>query len=853
MSSPSNRPASLRITALDIADPRSDRATGTRAVEPPVDTRQAIRGSLYACVELRRADGRRLQVAEATRVQLSERLLSTLQRVYYSAKGTQSSVLVQAVQQALALFDQHRPNAPQPLEVDIVCAALLGEKLSVLATGEGFALAATPEAVQLYPAQPDLPNASPTQADADAPDPAALVHRLTVSDGDALFLGGGSWGEHVGARALAEMVAATNPNTRDEVVDHLWRTISQQMDDGAIVPGLLLTLEASEGANARPPSAAASSTPAVEASPRELPPRASSQPPGLPTSVYAPPPARDMPAERAPLFPTQTVSPQAAPSQAAPSQAAPSQTSATGAADGSAAVQVFPASGELAAQPESAPFAADASPDEGADWRELTAPAAGVAERVAALTRGGANSVRNLLRSVLPDRGGSAAPNPLASPAPTAASAAAPVDGDREPRVRPTVVFTPPKAASGRRTRLIILAAVLIALLVPMVVLAVTVSQGNNRSADANILKVAAAQDFDRARTALDNGDERGALSALSTARQSLREAEAITGARDDEINELEVAIDGELRELYKVRSLYGLVNPLAVFPVEADPHALLVVGQDIYVLDRGRNLVERFRLDEQNEQLVEDQREIVLQQGQEVGGAQVGMLQDMAWQPPNPGFEDRANLLVLDRNNNVFRYNGRVEGATLAVFGDQGAWDVPIQIQTYNGNVYLADEGRQQIYRYAPAGSGFDEPPSAWFASDTFGGGEASEAFVNLSGLRDMLIDGDIWLLFADGRLLPYNQGVQRPFELENSLGLLSQPVDAFVDAQESGSIYVADADEGSVLVYNSEGEYQYQMRAAEEDPNPLRNLSSIYVDETGGRIYLLTKRALFVHPLLE
>ena len=249
-------------------------------------------------------------------------------------------------------------------------------------------------------------------------------------------------------------------------------------------------------------------------------------------------------------------------------------------------------------------------------------------------------------------------------------------------------------------------------------------------------------------------------------------------------------------------------------------------------MLDRGRNLVERFRLDEQNEQIIEDQREIVLQQGQEVGGAQVGMLQDMAWQPPNPGFEDRANLLVLDRNNNVFRYNGRVEGATLAVFGDQGAWDVPIQIQTYNGNVYLADEGRQQIYRYAPAGSGFDEPPSAWFASDTFGGGEAGEAFVNLSGLRDMLIDGDIWLLFADGRLLPYNQGVQRPFELENSLGLLSQPVDAFVDAQESGSIYVADADEGSVLVYNSEGEYQYQMRAAEDDPNPLRNLSSIYVE---------------------
>ena len=44
--------------------------------------------------------------------------------------------------------------------------------------------------------------------------------------------------------------------------------------------------------------------------------------------------------------------------------------------------------------------------------------------------------------------------------------------------------------------------------------------------------------------------------------------------------------------------------------------------------------------------------------------GATVGTLTDMAWLPLIPGVEDKATLLILDRNNNLFSYDPRVEGA---------------------------------------------------------------------------------------------------------------------------------------------------------------------------------------------
>ena len=90
----------------------------------------------------------------------------------------------------------------------------------------------------------------------------------------------------------------------------------------------------------------------------------------------------------------------------------------------------------------------------------------------------------------------------------------------------------------------------------------------------------------------------------------------------------------------------------------------------------------------------------MVLRQGDIVDGVPVGTLADLAWLPLIPGVEDKAMLLVLDRNNNLFSYDQRVEGAKRIELTEQGEWDSAAQVQTYLGRIYVGDEGASEIYR---------------------------------------------------------------------------------------------------------------------------------------------------------
>jgi hypothetical protein len=406
-----------------------------------------------------------------------------------------------------------------------------------------------------------------------------------------------------------------------------------------------------------------------------------------------------------------------------------------------------------------------------------------------------------------------------------------------------TSPFAPPRPTQGARARLFVMVALAILVLVPAVVLGLRWGQGATRAAEAEQKTGEAELTLMGAQTALDEGDKVTARNRLMDARALLAEAIELDGMNEHR-SQLIATIEYEMQEVLQVKLLYGLTAPLITFPNDARPSRVLVIDEDIFVIDTGRQQLLAYRFDPSTGLVSDQTGQVVLQQGDTIDGATVGALADMAWLPLVPGYEDRPSLLVVDRNNNVFRYDPRVEGASLLDLAGRAEWGSVGQVQTFGGRIYLADEARGSLMRYSP-GPGPGEyaiPPDQWFASQTQ---------VNLSGLISLEIDGDIWLLFSNGMILRYRNGEQIPFSPENSIGLAEEPTDMVVMREENNLIYLVDAAEDRILVYNKDGAYLSQLRGPEE--GLLRGLSGLYVDEVSGVMYLLTQSGLFAHPLVQ
>jgi hypothetical protein len=787
---PTPTPA-LQTSVTYLALDQVSRPPGVRVVEPPVDARQALRGNLYAVVELSGENPEREAFAE--------RLLSVIQRTYYTVKSSQSFVLGEALREAKGAVDNfNAANPTAPVRAGIIIAALLRDRLMITSNELGLALITAGRTIDVYP--PYTGKAPSNAEDEAAASEGWPIYRQELADGGALFIGGRGWLDYLPLRELASTVAYLTPDNCAEAA----AVLLEQCDQPAL-PGLLITLTP----NTRPS--------AVPAPPPTGLPGALRRNRGvsLPTALNASPPVHTLPAAASVhTAGSRAEVPTAAMRTQAPPTALESVTDAPIASTATEGILRLPTSATLT---------------------KLT-------DEMVTRLRDGWGQLQALFASLTPDRpshrSGSATADPprpvqeaiAAAPRPPADFA--PVEATRTPPL------TAPPRTTGSRARLLLLIAVLIVVLVPIIVAVGQWQQGASARADVEMLLDLADARLASARESLDAEDQVNARALLVEAQGHVDQARTLAVGRSVRADELAVAITRELQEVQQIQPLYGLVEPLVRFPASARPHRVLVVDQDIYVLDLGQQVVQHFQLDLSTNTVPDQAGDVILRQGDTVEDAQVGRLVAMTWQLPIPGIEDRPALLILDRNNNVFRYDQRVEGITRIRFADQSAWRTPTQLYSFAGRLYLVDEGANQIFRYPPGD--YSQPPEPWFQTQTP---------VNLNGVQAMTIDGDIWLLFTSGEILRYNQGRGVPFTLENSIPLAGEPVDLAVGDQENSLIYLADRSESRILVFDKQGNYQRQLQAAEGDP--LAGLSALFANEAAGTLYILTETALYQHAL--
>ena len=736
---------------------------------------------------------------------IADHLLTVMQRSYYSSKGSQSQVMISAVQAARqALHEINLRHPEHALRAGVLCAALLNGRLMVVTSGPTMALVRVSDRVHMFPSE--LGGVPQSDDETDEP---IEVFRQDLSRDDVVFVGGGSWLSHIPIKGLAGIVAFTNADNCGDAADELY----SHGGDGS-PPGLLIVLVPNPNAPHTGPQSRGSTPP----KPRR--PRLG----GLPTALGAAPPAR-----------APTPAPQNAPPPPPP------------VADDSASrsLQMEAVAPERPALP---PLPIEEDAEEVGPVKASSLSGAGV-------------SVKSFLTRMLPDRSGmevaeaEATPAelpPLEEPPPedemdtgyaretaTDELAYEPAVESKPPPPLPEIEpFSAPAPASGTRARVFILLALVVLALAPTIVALKYWEEGASRRAEAEQLTAAADAKLIAALTALDLGDKPGAREALLEGREYLSAAIALDGGNDQR-SQLAANIEQELQEVLSIQPLYRLTTPLVTFSPEARPQRVRVADGGIYILDAERQAVLRYRYDAASGAVLDAEPQVILQQGDIVDGVTVGSLADITWLELNPGIVDRPLLLVLDRNNNLFRYDPRVEGARLMEINGQADWRNASQVQTYFGRIYVADEGQNQIFRYNPAQPDADLDP--WFRPETL---------VNLAGVISMEIDGDIWLLFGNGNILRYRNREQLPFSLEAGAELAEEPVDLYVTKEERNEIYLADAGEDRILVYSKDGVFEKQLKAAEGDL--LRGLSGIYIEELNETLYILTKTGLYTHPLL-
>lgn len=851
------------------------RPVGVRVVEPPSDTRQAVRGNLYAVVEF--AEN------EMAYAELVEKVLSVIQRTYYTIKGTHTFVLTEALREALNLFQVEAttvstarnsmttgsppPNVQAPIP-GILLLTKLGDRITAVGAGPAIALVTSGTNVDVYP-----PYAAGDERDPHAP---IDIYRREIVEGGAFLLAGQRCLQHFTLRELASIVAYV---TVDNVADVAAALRSQAAAD--TLAGLIAVIEPVDsgdmGGDDLPVKGAVS-------------PLQRRRGGGLPGALSTSPPVRQMSSDEIASQSGMAVGPSVVSEQDSPrwpndamvheqdwagdderetgttSTWAESSNRLAGAGrfgklfatigSGWQHVQsglggVLGGGSTTQQQEREHPGddePLDALPEQqetvyNNTERHYTALSPETTDATffmedSADDLDADESVQAALSDVQTGSPGTASPRTGQQPI----SAGPPHFADSATAVQSPLpqTFSPPSPTRtmGRRARIFAFISLLILLLTIVIVASASWIAGRGGVIEAERLLDGAEASFLSAQGALDVDDKSTARLKLTEAQALINEATTLVGTRLERADQLNARIEQELAALLQIKPLQALAVPLVRFPPEAQPQRVIVSDQDIYVLDTGRQLIHYFELDPTRNIVPNPEGEVILAQGDVIDGATVGRLVDIAWLPPIAGVQDKSYLLVLDGSSNLFRFDRRVEGAGLLALGGREELRTPVQLQVYADRLYLADAGTNQLYRYERGD--FSSPPSQWFTT---------QIAADLSTLRAMAIDGDIWMLYERESLKRYSVGNQVQFSLETSFGQIQDPVDLAVGNQNSSMIYVADGIGERILVFSKDGAYQRQLRAPEGDA--LRNLRGIAVDEVAGIMYILTQSSLFNHPL--
>jgi len=185
---------------------------------------------------------------------------------------------------------------------------------------------------------------------------------------------------------------------------------------------------------------------------------------------------------------------------------------------------------------------------------------------------------------------------------------------------------------------------------------------------------------------------------------------------------------------------------------------------------------------------------------------------------------EGGNRLLLIDDDRQLWSIvtNSEVAPTPLALRGADDLRSVAA-IATYVDNLYVLDPDGGEVWRYLPAGDGFDSERAGLLGA------------IDLPDATHLVVDGDVFL--QDGSALRrFQQGTERDSLL---IGIDEPPLtpSAIVENGIRGLIFVADRGNGRIVVSDREGPFVSQYHHS-----GFADLRGLALSADGERLYVLT-----------
>lgn len=262
----------------------------------------------------------------------------------------------------------------------------------------------------------------------------------------------------------------------------------------------------------------------------------------------------------------------------------------------------------------------------------------------------------------------------------------------------------------------------------------------------------------------------------------------------------------------------------------------IVIHDKDAMVLNKGAGQVHGYTLSDVGDAVSSRaETQVLLRTSEKRGAIEVAELVDMAWLAPT-GSRTTGELVVLDRGGTLWTLrNGVFEAVPVA---DSDTWLKPVAIGAFMGNLYVLDPLAGRILKYLPNNNAYTTPPFPYLSTTVT---------VDLLGAVDMAIDGNVYVLFADGTIHKFFDGEEKPFPMTGLPSGIRNPTSIFVsgaqEPQAEGWVYVTDWGNERIVQFDKEGNYIRAFKANTSEPY-MTALGGVFVDETTQRMFMFSER---------